>query len=518
MRTLIMYLAPLLVGGLCACGAGASGSPDALTDDAAPDDAAPDDAATDDGGPPSPLDAPGAPDADPAICHGAACPGGASITVASRAFNLCLRADPAGPGGARCAGDDASIRWRLIDTGQPGRHALQHEDADACLVAIGASLTMAPCNPASAAAWWTVTPVPGDNGNHVYLRSAGGLCLTNGSLAGEGGAVTLSACDAGYWTQQWKPLGAQTDVSGAPDAPWLGHTRSCDDAGVVNGTCDANGRWWLATACESPTFVPVRGLTPNTGFGCVRPGEFCELGTSCLLQRGFTPIAGTTRHVFTMALDKINQPVAAIDDTYTDAFLTDLLGPAGGQPVKPRLSEDYVLEARLRLHAAELQPAPPYPGHARVLLGVAAVDVVTGRSLFVEVVVYRDGWYDLCTPTENRGGAGVSIPCDPTNLYDRRSAWATGEQVWFTSSTLNDVPGALASAQPTLAPDGEWYPFRIPVSRLFRAYGWGANVAPADWGRVQIDGIYLGLEAFGRARVWLDIDGYRLVRTANWQP
>jgi hypothetical protein len=91
MRTLIMYLAPLLVGGLCACGAGASGSPDALTDDAAPDDAAPDDAAP----------AVGAVSArrarrpaDPAICHGAACPAG--VDHGRESPSTCAAGDPAG--------------------------------------------------------------------------------------------------------------------------------------------------------------------------------------------------------------------------------------------------------------------------------------------------------------------------------------------------------------------------------------------------------------------------------------
>jgi hypothetical protein len=166
------------------------------------------------------------------------------------------------------------------------------------------------------AAWWTAAPVPGDNGNHVYLRSAGGLCLTNGSLAGEGGAVTLSACDAGYWTQQWKPLGAQTDVSGAPDAPWLGHTRSCDDSGVVNGTCDANGRGSRRRA-RARRSCRCAG-SPRPPASAASGPAVLRLGTSCLPAR----LHADRRHHAPRVhdgLDKINQPVAAIDDTYTDS-------------------------------------------------------------------------------------------------------------------------------------------------------------------------------------------------------
>lgn len=451
-------------------------------------------------------------------CSGAACAGGAAYVMASRAFNLCASVGPSGPASEKCDAASAAPRWRSIDTAAPGRYALQNQGADLCLQSVGSTLKAAPCRPTDASLWWSFEAIAGDNNNHWIVQNQDGLCLSNETLEGQSGALTLATCNKAHWTQQWKKLGPQTDANGAKDAPWFGHTRSCDDVGVILGGCDANGKWWLETACESPQFIPVRGLTPDTGIGCIRDNETCPLGGICLLQRGFTPIAGTSSHRFTMALDKINRPVAAIDDTYTDSFLTDTLGSQSGQPTKPRMSDEFVLDVRMRLNGFELKPDAPYPGHARITIGFAGVHLPSKKAMFVEVVVYRDDWYDLCTPQENRGGAGVNTPCDPSNLYDRRSAWATGEQVWYTASTLNDVPTAMASAQPVLHPDGQWRAYQLPVSRLFRAYPWVAGVAPSDWSQVQLDGIYLGLEVFGRARVWLDLDGYRFARTSHWQP
>ena len=364
------------------------------------------------------------------------------------------------------------------------------------------------------------------NNNQYTIANAAGYCIANNDINGYSGSLSLSECNPDYWTQQWKLMGSpEVDRTGnAAAGPWIGHANYCTNYDAYRGCGFEDGKWLLSNVCEDD-FGPVRG-----GAGCLYVGQICGLGGTCMWQRGFIPISGTSKNQFTQALDKINYPDPALDNAYVFAAMIDpveAFTQVGGANDR-YLNDEYVLDVRFQLNQYEMATSP-VAGHARLLIGVQATnyeDPALPKMLFMEVVIWRDSdWYDLCTADENRGGGGVSSPCDTAGIYDRRDAWDytdpqnvryAGEQVWYTGSVLNLAPSARASIQVAPIAGGGWYTYQIPVTELFTKYQWNSTNQPSNWANVRIEDIYLGVEEWGRARVWVDVDDYRFYKVEGW--
>jgi hypothetical protein len=124
-----------------------------------------------------------------------------------------------------------------------------------------------------------------------------------------------------------------------------------------------------------------------------------------------------------------------------------------------------------------------------------------GRSHYLEVNLWRTDNFDLCT------GA-----CDPSSVYDRTFGDPTwpAEGVYFHGPSLGSVPGHVS--QPNLTIGGGVREFEVHLGSLFRGYtGW--SDAPPNWSQASLTGIYIGIEVWGRGRVWMEHKHYRV-----WSP
>ena len=67
-------------------------------------------------------------------------------------------------------------------------------------------------------------------------------------------------------------------------------------------------------------------------------------------------------------------------------------------------------------------------------------------------------------------------------------------------------------SQPNLTIGGGVRDFEVHLGSLFRGYtGW--SDAPPNWAQVSLTGIYIGIEVWGRGRVWMEHKHYRV-----WSP
>jgi hypothetical protein len=161
-------------------------------------------------------------------------------------------------------------------------------------------------------------------------------------------------------------------------------------------------------------------------------------------------------------------------------------------------------DVRLSLQV-ELMDAEQYDdgvnGVAKNRVMIGAVGTWNGRSHYLEVNLWRTDNFDLCT------GA-----CDPSNLYDRKfgdPAWPA-EGVYFHGPSLGSIPGH--TSQPNLTIGGGVREFEVHLGSLFRGYtGWSDT--PTNWAQVSLTGIYIGIEVWGRGRVWMEHQHYRV-----WSP
>jgi hypothetical protein len=164
------------------------------------------------------------------------------------------------------------------------------------------------------------------------------------------------------------------------------------------------------------------------------------------------------------------------------------------------LAGDVRLSLQLEVKDAE-QYDDGVNGMAKNRIMIGAVGTWNGRSHYLEVNLWRTDNFDLCT------GA-----CDPSNVYDRKfgdPAWPA-EGVYFHGPSLGSVPGYVS--QPNLTIGGGVKDFEVHLSSLFRGYtGW--TDPPANWAQASLTGIYIGIEVWGRGRVWIEHKEYRV-----WSP
>lgn len=132
---------------------------------------------------------------------------------------------------------------------------------------------------------------------------------------------------------------------------------------------------------------------------------------------------------------------------------------------------------------------------ARAMLG--AVARWNQRVHYLEVVLWSTDTADQVTPAWNRWGSppGQLWRDVPGNLYQRRSWFGTGECVFYNGDHLNLLPDYW-TACPRLTTKMQDYD--IHLARLFRATHW--SDPPASWGKVKINGVYLGVECWGAVK------------------
>lgn len=238
------------------------------------------------------------------------------------------------------------------------------------------------------------------------------------------------------------------------------------------GTCPASGAWAIGTTNEDANF---------TG------GGYYDFAPSNMFRFDFNDLPNG-RKLIGWAVDKVNNDVfrnrhsfAGLDDTSLHVELSRDV----------RISLDVALKAFEQHHEGS-------SGLAKDRIMVGAVGKWNGRDHYVEVVLWRTANYDLCT------GA-----CDPSQVYDRR--WGDikySDGVYFYGPQLDKIPGHTKLPQL----NGSMQSIEIKIASLFRGYpGW--SDAPSSWSNAFLQGVYIGVEVWGKGRVWIEHKNYR-----TWTP
>ncbi len=300
----------------------------------------------------------------------------------------------------------------------------------------------------------------GAAGNPALGGSPMSLAVTDGSGGGGGsgggtggGAGTLHGWDPFVRTACYRALGTV-------EPRWSGSGSDC------TGT---TGAWSFGTTNETAQFSDG-GLYD---FWVGHP----------IWSFGFIPDP-SGHYTVDWAIDKVNHD--HFRDRYSFAGFDDtsLSVPLGGDV---RVS----LEASLK---AVEQYDDGVNGMAKNRVMVGAVGTWNGRSHFLEVNLWRSANFDLCT------GA-----CDPGGAVDR----VFGQPGWPAEGVYYHAP---AIGLPSLAEGAGRREYEIHLASLFRSYG-GWTDPPANWDQALLTGIYIGVEVWGKGRVWMEHQHYR-----TWSP
>ena len=428
--------------------------------------------------------------------------------IAARHTNLCLAQTPEA---ARCQSGWWSQNWQLvpIDASQ-GLYMLKNRHTGQCLHSHAdidtGRLHMNSCETAWWSGQWVHTAV---DSRHYQLRNRhSGYCV--GSNAGiNGGGLSRELCNTAYWSQHWEFIPAQeVNYTWAPylasnchafaAPPEQGWYRWPDDS-ALKARCNASSpqamKWLLSSTNE------------HSGFGGGTmwdiPPEM--IGSGRMWSYAFHPKAdGTFQLGF--ALDKVNH--AGFEDRYTFVGFNDSFDINPGLS-RPNVGQGLVADFRLGLFAAE-RSSYPGVGLAKNRVMVALAARWNNRTYYLEVNLWRDPEFDLCPYGPSTGGTIPSSICDAQGVYDRRASWTEGEAIYFHGGALSQV---LGSVIPALSPNSGMTSFRIPFTELFKAAPWVQP--PTNWSDVQVAGLYLGIETWGKGRVWFEVDNYRLYTTGQ---
>jgi hypothetical protein len=410
-------------------------------------------------------------------------------------------------------------------------HQLQNALTGECLgsqiIDRQTEVAMLPCGSSRAEMRWRFSGVSPEH--RQVINGKHGTCLS--SRPGHSpGVPSLEVCSVSHRSQQW----ARLDL---PIRVYSWNPNITNDCYIFNDY-EKNG-WWrrpaaLSPMCESKAGRPAAWVIASYNEGVpdkYPPGEIIppsKIGKGKLWHFQFLPMNDGAFSLL-MDLDKLNQPDYL--DQFTWVGLQDSFDLNPGVP-KPNLSEDLYADLTIAVHEAGRAMNPQVTplvqpkrfweiGKGRVHIGVMLrweehKPAFRLRETYnLEVVFWRDPEYDGCTTDTNWWGPPAQppgTPCDTTGLYDRRGVWGSvkvgeggGEAVYFTANGLDQV---LGYGMPMLTPKGGFETYRIPISKLVKSHRW--KRPPAAWGDVQVAGVYVGLEAWGKARVAFEVKDYRL--------
>lgn len=257
---------------------------------------------------------------------------------------------------------------------------------------------------------------------------------------------------------------------------------------IPQGNCPGDRFWNIRGTNEDAAFLPAGWFLPDDP---ILTGTAWQNDARPYSVYAFNPKANGTYQVG-WVVDKVNFP----DDVprYSGAFLNDVIFNT-----LPDLGGNVFLDIRMGLFGMD-QVSDTAAGLAKNRTTVGLLTTWTTASGtketgWVEVNLFKTANFDLCTSA-----------CDPKAVYDRQSDYGVGEIVYYDVNSMYRVAGY---PQTGLALTQTLKPFTIPVSALFRKYNW-ARPPAAGWSGVKIEGVYIGHEIWGRGRIWVEFDDYRI--------
>lgn len=254
------------------------------------------------------------------------------------------------------------------------------------------------------------------------------------------------------------------------------------------GTCADTRFWNIRGTNEDAAFLPAGWFLPNDPALAATQWDTARRPYSIY---AFNP-KGDGTYQIGWVVDKVNHPQDL--NRYSGAFVNDVQFTT-----LPDLGGNVFIDLRMGLFGMDqVNDASVGLAKNRTTLGILAYwnDAAGARQTqWVEINLFKTSNFDLCTGT-----------CDPRGLYDRRSDYGTGEIVYYDVSSMYRVAGY---PQTGLVLNQTMKDFTIPVAALFRKFSW-ARPPAGGWTGVKISGIYIGHEIWGRGRIWVEFDNYRV--------
>lgn len=254
------------------------------------------------------------------------------------------------------------------------------------------------------------------------------------------------------------------------------------------GTCPGGRYWNIRGTNEDSGFNPAGWFLPNDPALTSPPADTARRAYSTY---AFNP-KGDGTYQIGWVVEKVSFPQDL--NRYSGAFVNDVLFTTA-----PDLGGNVFIDLRMGLFGMnQVNDASVGLAKNRTTLGILAYwKDASGaqQTQWVEINLFRSSNFDLCTGT-----------CDPKGVYDRHSDYGVGEIIYYDVNTMYRVAGY---PQTGLTLNQTLKDFTIPVAALFRKYGW-ARPPASGWTGVKIAGIYIGHEIWGRGRLWVEYDNYRV--------
>ena len=307
----------------------------------------------------------------------------------------------------------------------------------------------------------------------------------------------------------WSPeIRSPRRVRALSQDPWVQMDTMTDESG---GMGEGNKFWLVSTSMEDQNYSPVR---PGKGMNALLPED-------PLYQVYASRVSGGN-YSLRMVMDKMTgkeMDGTNIVPTFLFGAINESFDIGFKESQKrPRLGDNLYVDLTYRLNKMHTRATSGLlPPKARISLGIATRSeglnngYVTSEKKYVEINLDRTESYDLC-PARGEAYRGIRLPwdvpatnSDPEGIYDSRHAWGLSGHKPGASAIRNATSGgelvyydqkAIRNwIVKTEMGDG-WIHLRIPISYLMVRYSW--KRLPSHWDAVQVGGIYLGSEIWGR--------------------
>jgi hypothetical protein len=322
-------------------------------------------------------------------------------------------------------------------------------------------------------------------------------------------------------TDDWRPLSwsprfaSPRRVRATSQPPWIQPDTLIDETGGSRGT---NAFWLVSTSMETDRLTPVR---PGRFMDALRPDD--------PIFRVSAAPWGLDRYVMRLVLDKrsgMTSDGIASDATFTFGSVIDSFDLNAPDGKKPSVGDNLYVDITYRANRMDsIQGAGSDPPRIRFTVGITsrysgtASGLQSDETIYTEVNLERTSSYDLC-PTNGSAYRHLLLPPgvsrtnpDPEGIYDVRHTWGgkqdrLGSRITGGELAYYDRKAISQWVTETQLTDG-WKRLRIPASFLIARHGWARG--PQNWNRVEVAGIYLGMEMWGRGLLDVEIRDYQAV-------
>ena len=317
-------------------------------------------------------------------------------------------------------------------------------------------------------------------------------------------AVSVDKADILSWSPE---ITSPRRVRALSEPPWYNPATFVDELASKD---HQHGFWLVSTSLEDASYRPV---LPDHAMDALLPSDPAFQVSSRKLADG--------KFALRMLMNKSGKYDIRgnnIESRFLFGAINDSFDLRFQSTDKPRVSDQIMVEFQYRIRQLKLMPTSAVSNpRVRFAVGMGTRHMgqngnkLTSETNFMEVNLARTEGYDYCI-SGRQPYFGIRLPVDlprlnsdPSKIYDLRHCWGLsafragnlaaseltigGELVYYNARTTAEI-------NITSLPDS-WRQVRIPMSALIEDYKW--QRPPSKWNDAEVAGVYLGIEAWGRA-------------------